>query len=195
MSWHLNNVRLISWHPKSVEGLGVLSISMISIIQRAKKTGGKVVREPWEESDEHGTVRFATIQTYGDTTHTFIDKSNYNGWFLPNFGKPLVQDCLLDTLLVLRPHSCLLKSYIFSTLLYCKEASVIIHNVPVFFRPVVGLQRIDHCVGNQPDEEMVPVAQWFVCNDIDVVVMVPMWCTATEPHKLPFKYISHSQDM
>jgi 4-hydroxyphenylpyruvate dioxygenase len=45
--------------------------------------GAKPVREPWEESDEHGSVRMATIATYGETTHTFVDRSGYGGAFLP----------------------------------------------------------------------------------------------------------------
>ena len=53
--------------------------------QRALQRGAKIVREPWEESDADGSVRFATIQTYGDTTHTFIDESKYTGHFLPGF--------------------------------------------------------------------------------------------------------------
>lgn len=34
-----------------------------AIVQHAKKRGGKVLKDIWEESDEHGTVRFATLQT------------------------------------------------------------------------------------------------------------------------------------
>ncbi len=45
--------------------------------------GAKAVREPWEESDEHGSVRMATIATYGETIHTFVDRSRYGGAFLP----------------------------------------------------------------------------------------------------------------
>jgi 4-hydroxyphenylpyruvate dioxygenase len=45
--------------------------------------GAKAVREPWEESDEHGSVRMATIATYGETIHTFVDRSGYGGAFLP----------------------------------------------------------------------------------------------------------------
>ena len=32
-------------------------------MQRAVERGGISVREPWEESDENGTVTFATVQT------------------------------------------------------------------------------------------------------------------------------------
>ena len=31
--------------------------------QKAVERGAVVKREPWEESDEHGTATFATIQT------------------------------------------------------------------------------------------------------------------------------------
>ena len=30
-------------------------------------------------------VRFARVQTYGDTTHTFIERGNYKGLFLPGY--------------------------------------------------------------------------------------------------------------
>jgi len=38
------------------------------------------------------------VQTYGDTTHTFVDRSNYNGFFLPGYKKPLADDQLLPKL-------------------------------------------------------------------------------------------------
>jgi hypothetical protein len=31
--------------------------------QKAKEHGAKVVQDIWEESDEHGTARFARVQT------------------------------------------------------------------------------------------------------------------------------------
>ena len=67
-------------------------------MQRAVEKGAKCVREPWEESDEFGTVRFAMVQTYGDTTHTFMDKSKYSGWFLPGYVKPKKEDPLCKIL-------------------------------------------------------------------------------------------------
>ena len=53
----------------------------------ARKRGAKVVKDIWEESDEDGTVRYAVIQTYGDTTHTLMDKTQYSGLFLPGYEK------------------------------------------------------------------------------------------------------------
>ena len=54
-------------------------------VQRAQKQGARIVREPWEEKDEDGVVRMASIQTFGDTTHTFLDRSKYTGPFLPGY--------------------------------------------------------------------------------------------------------------
>uniref|UniRef100_A0A182NNG3 4-hydroxyphenylpyruvate dioxygenase n=1 Tax=Anopheles dirus TaxID=7168 RepID=A0A182NNG3_9DIPT len=68
------------------------------IVRRAKERGAKVVRDVWEESDENGTVRFATVQTYGDTVHTFVERHRYRGLFLPGFKPPPHQDVLLRML-------------------------------------------------------------------------------------------------
>src|SRR6201991_4942666 len=48
-------------------------------IAQARKAGATVVREPEDVSDEHGTVRIAAIATYGETRHTLVDRSRYEG--------------------------------------------------------------------------------------------------------------------
>jgi 4-hydroxyphenylpyruvate dioxygenase len=52
----------------------------------AVQHGARGVREPWEESDSDGTVRMATIATYGETLHTFVERDGYEGAFLPGFA-------------------------------------------------------------------------------------------------------------
>jgi 4-hydroxyphenylpyruvate dioxygenase len=49
------------------------------------RRGARSVLEPEEESDEHGSVRIATIATYGDTVHTFVERGSYSGPFLPGY--------------------------------------------------------------------------------------------------------------
>jgi 4-hydroxyphenylpyruvate dioxygenase len=39
-----------------------------------QERGVRVVKDIWEEEDEGGKVRFATIQTYGETTHTLVER-------------------------------------------------------------------------------------------------------------------------
>jgi len=96
-----------------------------SIYKKAVARGAVSIMEPVEETDEHGSVVRATIQTYGDTVHTLVERKNYKGVFLPGFVPVSVKDPL-------------------ATLL-----------------PVPGLDFIDHVVGNQPDDAMTPVVQWY----------------------------------
>jgi 4-hydroxyphenylpyruvate dioxygenase len=47
--------------------------------------GAEPVHEPWTESDELGAIRKASIATYGEVTHTFVDRSQYSGAFGPGY--------------------------------------------------------------------------------------------------------------
>jgi 4-hydroxyphenylpyruvate dioxygenase len=51
----------------------------------ATSQGAVGLTEPHDISDGHGTVRVASIATYGDTWHTLVDRSRYDGPFLPGF--------------------------------------------------------------------------------------------------------------
>ena len=47
--------------------------------------GAKAVQEPAVLEDEHGKVVRASIATYGETVHSFIQRDEYSGAFLPGF--------------------------------------------------------------------------------------------------------------
>jgi 4-hydroxyphenylpyruvate dioxygenase len=47
--------------------------------------GAVSVDEPHIASDENGSAVLASIRTYGDTVHTFVERSGYSGPFLPGF--------------------------------------------------------------------------------------------------------------
>jgi 4-hydroxyphenylpyruvate dioxygenase len=47
--------------------------------------GAESVAEPFVKTDEHGQVVLSSIRTYGDTIHTFVERGDYNGAFLPGF--------------------------------------------------------------------------------------------------------------
>ena len=51
-----------------------------------------VVKEPYELSDDNGKAVLATIETYGDTTHTFVERKDFKGHFLPGFRPITAQD-------------------------------------------------------------------------------------------------------
>lgn len=47
--------------------------------------GAKSFAEPRTLSDEFGEIRTASIHTYGDTIHTFVERKNYKGPFMPGY--------------------------------------------------------------------------------------------------------------
>ncbi len=47
--------------------------------------GAKPYFEPTTDEDEFGKVVRSGIHTYGDTVHVFVERSAYNGLFLPNY--------------------------------------------------------------------------------------------------------------
>ncbi|WP_242917125.1 4-hydroxyphenylpyruvate dioxygenase [Pontibacter liquoris] len=47
--------------------------------------GAKPASEPRTLTDAHGEVKLASIHTYGDTIHTFVERKNYNGVFMPGY--------------------------------------------------------------------------------------------------------------
>jgi 4-hydroxyphenylpyruvate dioxygenase len=53
---------------------------------QATSRGARSVRAPFTSEDAHGRVRLATIAIYGDTVHTFVERKDYRGAFLPGFA-------------------------------------------------------------------------------------------------------------
>ena len=73
---HGDGVKDVAFHVEDLDGIMI----------KCREKGVKVVKDVWEEEDEGGKVRFARVQTYGDTTHTFVERSGYKGLFLPGMS-------------------------------------------------------------------------------------------------------------
>jgi len=88
----------ISEHVK-MHGDGVRDIAFevddaASAFEETTKRGAVPHYAPIKIEDEHGYIIKSAIKIYGDTIHTFIERKNYNGLFLPGFidaGKRAVQ--------------------------------------------------------------------------------------------------------
>jgi 4-hydroxyphenylpyruvate dioxygenase len=52
----------------------------------AVEHGATGVTEPHELKDDHGTVVLAAIATYGETRHTLVDRTGYDGPYLPGYA-------------------------------------------------------------------------------------------------------------
>ncbi|AQA12165.1 4-hydroxyphenylpyruvate dioxygenase [Streptomyces samsunensis] len=59
----------------------------------AVEHGASGIEEPHELKDEHGTVVVASIRTYGDTRHTLVERTGYDGPYLPGYeeAEPIVE--------------------------------------------------------------------------------------------------------
>ena len=82
----------------NVHGDGVRSIALwVDDARQAwlatTSRGARSVQEPTETSDEFGRVVTASIAAYGDTTHTFVERSGYRGAFMPGY-KAMPEDKL-----------------------------------------------------------------------------------------------------
>ena len=74
-------------HGDGVKDVAFLVDDARGIYEKAVSRGAKSIKEPEELKDEHGSVIVATVQTYGDTVHTFVQRNDYKGTFLPGFVK------------------------------------------------------------------------------------------------------------
>lgn len=75
-------------HAKHGDGVKFLSIwvdDATKSFEETVKRGAKPYMEPTRFEDEHGWVVISAIHTYGDTIHKFVERTHYNGPFLPGF--------------------------------------------------------------------------------------------------------------
>ncbi len=58
--------------------------------------GARPVREPYELADEHGVLRLSAVATYGETRHTFVDRSDvvFASHHWPIWGRDRVREYL-----------------------------------------------------------------------------------------------------
>src|ERR1700712_706066 len=72
-------------HGDGVVDLAIEVPDVDAAIAHARSQGATITVEPHDESDQFGSVRLATLATYGETVHTLVDRSRYDGPFLPGF--------------------------------------------------------------------------------------------------------------
>jgi 4-hydroxyphenylpyruvate dioxygenase-like putative hemolysin len=73
-----------------IHGDGVKDISLRvpdarEAYRQAVQRGARGIVEPHWAEDEFGRVELSTIATYGDVVHTFVNRSDYEGAFLPGY--------------------------------------------------------------------------------------------------------------
>ncbi|HET7352708.1 MAG TPA: 4-hydroxyphenylpyruvate dioxygenase [Gaiellaceae bacterium] len=75
-------------HAKHGDGVRDIALTVpdaTEAYRQAVSRGARGVMEPRTDEDEFGTIERAAIATYGDTIHTFVNRSDYRGPFLPGY--------------------------------------------------------------------------------------------------------------
>jgi 4-hydroxyphenylpyruvate dioxygenase len=79
---------LIDHHATHGDGIIDIALEVPDVdkcIEQARSVGAKILEEPHDLRDEHGVVRTAAIATYGETRHSLVDRSRYDGPYLPGY--------------------------------------------------------------------------------------------------------------
>ncbi|MCP9487970.1 MAG: 4-hydroxyphenylpyruvate dioxygenase [Gaiellaceae bacterium MAG52_C11] len=78
-------VRFAARHGDGAKDVSLLVPDAGAAYREAVGRGATGISEPRWHEDEHGRVELATIATYGENVHTFVNRADYAGPFLPGF--------------------------------------------------------------------------------------------------------------
>lgn len=81
---HPDNPRL-TLHGDGVKDVALEVDNVTASYEATVSRGAVGVTEPTVLEDDNGVYEFATIRTYGDTTHTFVNHDRYKGVFSPGY--------------------------------------------------------------------------------------------------------------
>jgi 4-hydroxyphenylpyruvate dioxygenase len=79
---------LAGHHRRHGDGVTDIALEVADVdkcVAHARAQGATVLVEPHDETDDNGTVRIAAIAAYGETRHTLVDRSRYDGPYLPGY--------------------------------------------------------------------------------------------------------------
>ena len=77
----------VKLHGDGVKVLAIWVDDATKSYEETTKRGAEGILKPTTLEDENGKVVLSSIKTYGDTIHTFVERKNYTGAFLPGYQK------------------------------------------------------------------------------------------------------------
>src|SRR5258708_1027112 len=78
-------------HGDGVKSVALCVDDAVAAHRETTRRGARSVMAPLTTEDASGRVVLSAIATYGDTVHTFVERQNYHGAFLPAF-EPTAED-------------------------------------------------------------------------------------------------------
>ncbi len=88
--------RHIEQHGDGVKVVALWVDDATKSFEETTKRGAKPYLEPTQRKDGNGTVTLSGIHTYGETVHVFVERSQYDGPFLPGY-KAIEKDYKTNT--------------------------------------------------------------------------------------------------
>jgi 4-hydroxyphenylpyruvate dioxygenase len=76
----------IARHGDGVRDIALRVADAGAAFAEAVRRGARAVQEPAVLEDDHGRVVKASIATYGDTIHSFVQRDGYEGPFMPGYA-------------------------------------------------------------------------------------------------------------
>ncbi|MBV9100576.1 MAG: 4-hydroxyphenylpyruvate dioxygenase [Candidatus Dormibacteraeota bacterium] len=75
----------VALHGDGVKSIALRTADAAAAYRAATARGARGVQEPARVEDEHGVLTFASVATYGDTVHTFVERDEYAGVHWPGY--------------------------------------------------------------------------------------------------------------
>jgi 4-hydroxyphenylpyruvate dioxygenase len=75
----------VARHGDGVKDIALAVPDATEAYEQAVQRGAEGVVEPHRVEDDFGSAELATIATYGDTVHTFVNRADYAGPYLPGY--------------------------------------------------------------------------------------------------------------
>ena len=79
---------ILDHHRRHGDGVVDIALEVPDVdrcIEHARRQGARILQEPHDVRDKNGVVRTAAIAAYGETRHSLVDRSRYQGPYLPGY--------------------------------------------------------------------------------------------------------------
>src|SRR5947208_8247390 len=77
--------RHVARHGDGVKDIALAVPDATEAYRQAVQRGARGIVEPHRAEDDSGSVELSSIATYGDTVHTFVNRADYAGPYLPGY--------------------------------------------------------------------------------------------------------------
>ena len=88
----------VAKHGDAVADVAFEVDNVLAVYETAVANGAIARQLPSDARDNNGHVVLAVIKTFGDVTHTLVERSQYRGVFLPGYISVMVKDSVNDCL-------------------------------------------------------------------------------------------------